>query len=315
MTEVHLKFGEGTGDGTNAINDVIVVEPASTHLFRLHPAAGGAEMHLRLKLRARPGAPEGAPYDLQVMLFVGRDNGADWRLLCDLSCDGLAQPGIEGGGVLLKGFVGDAQLLAVEELRAGGDVGLRLQVSATRIGVKAGPRLLRSPTEYLELTLAASDWLREWRRAQKGSFVELLLPLTGDPAYVEAVRNIVKGRELIQQGNLPEAVLAVRPTVELVRDGNGSELLPAGEARARLKTAKDTLARNRTREQRWLVVADDVFSLLSGGGAHPGVPDDWSREETVSASMIVGALLNLRVNQDSTSADPTAVHPLPPDTE
>jgi hypothetical protein len=103
----------------------------------------------------------------------------------------------------------------------------------------------------------------------------------------------------------------VRPTVELVSDGNGSELLPPREATARLKAAKDASARDRMREQRWLVLADDVFSLLSGGGAHPGAPGDWSREEAVSASLIAAALLNLRVSQNLMAPDQAAAFPLP----
>ncbi len=203
-------------------------------------------------------------------------------------------------------------MLAVDKLRAGGDVWLRLQMSATRVDATPTPRLSRQ-TGTLDLPLAASDWLRAFQRAQTGSYLELLLPLTGDPMYAEAVQHIAKGRQLIKEGHRGQGVVEVRQAVEMVRDGDGAVLLSLKDARARMDAATKPSARDRTREQRWLVAVDAVFSLMSSG-AHAGGEKDWSEAEAEAVVMMAASLLHQRVTENATLAFPAAaVYPLPDD--
>jgi hypothetical protein len=277
MTEAHLDFG------TTPL-DTIVVETSSRPIT-LHPAVGGAQVTLWVKLRTRAGAPVSAPYQLSATMFVSRTPRMGMRRVCELAPDYYPQPGSEGGEISLRGFISDAQILALEKFRAGGDLWIRLQLSATRVDPDPLPRLTNK-TGDLDLTLAGSDWLKALRQAQGGTFMEVLLPLTGDPAYVEAVKHIVKARELIQDGHPGQAVAEIRQSVEIVRSTDGPTTLTKDQAIARFNAAREKRGPDRTKEEGWTVLVGDLFSLTSAA-AHPttGQPIDWSDDE---ASALVG---------------------------
>ncbi len=136
----------------------------------------------------------------------------------------------------------------MDELRGDGDLRLTLEVSATRLEVDPVPRL-SSRNGQFDVIVAGSDWLKALRHAQKGSFLEVLLPLTGDPTYVNAVQHVASARQLLLEGLPKAAVAEVRQAVEIVRRTDGIETLTQNEAVNRFNAARSKPPTARTREE------------------------------------------------------------------
>jgi hypothetical protein len=296
---INLSFGN---------NDVLLVEQAARTLL-LHPAVAGAQVTVWIQVSVQEGSPLNIPHELAATMSASRGISQASQRLCTLAADSLAQPGLKGQAVQMSGYISDSQLLAVDTLRGGGDVELHLQVTASRVDPTVGAPRLSRQTGYLDVSVASSDWLREFRRAQTGTYLELLMPVTGDQTYVTAAKHLIKGRNLIREGHLDEGVVQARQSLELVRDGDGVTLLPRREAEERLRAAKSAAARDRTKEQRWLVVADALYSLMSSG-AHAGETQEWDRAEAEAAVVMAASLLHQRVEHSAPTTSPAAAYPL-----
>jgi hypothetical protein len=209
-------------------------------------------------------------------------------------------------------------MLAIEELRADGDLGIQLQVSATRIDTEPAPRLVNK-TGRLDIFLAGSDWLKAFRQAQKGSCLEVLLPLTGDPTYVKAVQHIVTARQLLQDGHPGDAVVRVRQSVEIVRSTDGTTTLTHQQAVDRFNGARGKRGSDRTREEGWTVLVGDLFNLVSTA-AHPttGDPIVWRDGEATALVGIAACLLAQMVDEhqhrapNSAPPEQATVYPVTP---
>jgi hypothetical protein len=98
---------------------------------------------------------------------------------------------------MLDGQIGDVQLRAIEARRDGADdLWVTLKIRAIRIdhapGQHEAAARLNSRSGELSFAVASSEWLAQWKRAQTGIFLEVLIPLTGHPDYAQAAGRVVE---------------------------------------------------------------------------------------------------------------------------
>jgi hypothetical protein len=135
-------------------------------------------------------------------------------------------------------------------------------------------------------SIQSGEWAEALERVDAGSFVELLVPLPTNKQLANSVRRLRKARELMRSDKVEEALGEARKAVEKVRKTYGTGKLAAAAGK------KD--ARQHTKEERWAIYVESVFSLLSGA-----VHDDegttehfvWTRAEADTLIMSVAGML------------------------
>lgn len=278
--------------------------------LRLWPAVGGA--HLNLEVRVSTGADRSPaiPYQVSALMRVGPGYQMNTRPLCQLAVSSTIQPGRDGTTCTFTGFVSDAQLRAVEELRGGADdLWIALNITATRIDelphraqpvTQAPEAVAQVPeavthahgvrftdrTATLDFSITSGEWLRAWEQVDAGSFMEVLVPLPEAPEYAKAVGRVRAARKLIQGDHLEEALGEARKAVEAVRAAYKTSNLAAA--------AKDKPRKERDKDERWALLVEDLFGLVSGA-AHDD-PDlsehfEWTRAEAVALVATTAGLL------------------------
>jgi hypothetical protein len=263
--------------------DAIVIEEA-TRPLQLHPGIGGAQSSIAITVHGTTDHTPPGPYLIAATMLLGRTiNSYHW--LGELRADDPVTVGRDAATITLRGFISDAQLRAAEEYRGDAEelwIELRILVS----GVESGTRLFGRRVS-LNFPISSGTWLRAWEQAQAGSYMEVLIPLPGDPEYAKAVQRVREARQLIHADNAEEAVNKARLAIEAVRRAYGTG---AAASRARKKESKY----DRDKEERWALVVEDLFDLLSGA-AHddPNVTEHftWTREEAIALTASVSGLV------------------------
>jgi hypothetical protein len=256
-------------------------EPRHPICFR--PGAGGAKVELRLNVRRTTVNPDSRTYQVAGWLSAGsRTNRV---AVCPLAAHSILNPSHADTQMCLVGFVGYDQLRVLEELRAGGDleVSIDLEVSC----IADSPPRFESRKAQEVIWLSPGEWSEAVSRVDAATFVELLIPITDFPRLASAARRVGGARHDIREGNYEEAIKKDRAALETVR----SEHAPS----ALLKSARTKSDhRQRSQAERWAVLIDAAFSLLSGA-VHddPGITEHftWNRADAVALTAIVGGLL------------------------
>jgi hypothetical protein len=174
----------------------------------------------------------------------------------------------------------DSQLRAVEQLRDGRDLPLRLHPDAVLLHPVDG---LYPVVQAQEVAFVPAEaWARQLEGLGAAVVMEVLvlLPLDGSELR-RAVSRIREAKGHITDGKYEEAVIKARAALDYVRQVVPSDSSAAG-----------TKSRERTQEQRWNILSDNLYSLASGANHDDEVTADfkWNRDDAV---MIVAAVAGL----------------------
>ena len=288
--QAHLDFGNG---------HTVRFEDTARPL-RLWPAVGGARIDLGVRASAGSDTTPATPYRVSAVMNIGANPTLGQLPLCQLTMDSAIQPGRDGGTFTLHGFLSDAQLRAAEEIRgAADDLWIRLEITAVMVEETAVTGGAQNPapshthqarlvdrTASLAFALSSGEWLKAWEQAAAGSYMEVLVPLPTDPGYAKAVERIQTARQLIHGNHLEEALGEARKAIEPVRE--------AYKTRATADTARGKPAKERDKDERWALLVEDLFALVSGA-AHddPGITEHfgWTRPEAVTIVATAAGLL------------------------
>lgn len=127
-----------------------------------------------------------------------------------------------------------------------------------------------------------------------GAFVELLVPLARGADYTDAVVALCEARDLLRQGKVDPAVVSARRAVEQVRVAYGTQKL--------FGAAVEKKPRQRTLDERWAFVVEDLFSTMSGAGDKDEVAKEFEYTREDAEMLIVataGMLKRLSVDSHS----------------
>lgn len=270
--------------------------------FRLWPAVGGAQLGLDVRVAAGRDDSPAPQYHLSAVMQVGLQPNIGMRDLCQLSADSLVAPGRDGTVVTFRGIISDTQLRAMEQLRGNAeDLWIGLKIRAMRVeelpsvtspagedgdGTHTHQTRLVARDTTLSFALSSGEWLKAWEQAAAGSFLEILVPLPGDPDYAKAVGRIATARKLVHGDHLEDALGEARMAIEPVRRAYKTVDVA--------KAARDKSPRERDKNERWALVVEDLFALLSGA-VHddPDVTEHfvWNRAETLALVAAAAGLL------------------------
>lgn len=185
----------------------------------------------------------------------------------------------------MTGFVSHDQFRVLEELRSGGD--MEISINFQVLCLAENPIRFDARTTQEVFWLSPGEWSEAVSRVEAAAFVELLVPIVKDPRFNAAAKRLIDVRDHIREGQYEEAVKNDRAALEPVRAAHcSSALLKNARAKANPK--------QRDQAERWAVLIDDLYSLLSGA-VHDdaGVTENftWSRADAAALTAMVGGLL------------------------
>jgi hypothetical protein len=246
-------------------------------------AAGGAKIVLRLNVRRTSTNPDGRTYRIAGWLSAGaRHNRV---MVCPLTVENILNPSHVDTPMEMTGFVSHDQLRVLEELRNGGDMEISMNLEV--VCLAEGPVRFDGRTTQEVFWLTPGEWSEAVARIEAGTFVELLIPITRDSGFATAAGRLRDARDDVRDGQYEEAIKKARAALEPVKAAHSSGALLSA---ARAKTDP----RQRDQPERWAVLIDAAFSLLSGA-VHDdsGVTENftWSRADAVALIATVGGLL------------------------
>lgn len=269
------------------------LEP-SRDVLRLIPAVAGAQLELSMRViaSALPAVEQPAGierFGLAAAVFVSRVAHQGRRLLCRVAAGHLVSPTARGAEVRVTGLVSAEQLRTVEELRAGGDLWLTLGVEVTT--VTANPPGPAGWTGELSFPVRGGEWATQLELVDAGAFVEVLVPVPDTADLAAAVQRLGEARRLLQDNEIDAALGAARralePVLEAVRYGGLA------------KGAQAKSARDRDLPERFAVLAEATFSLLSGAAHDDEVTAgfQFSRPEAVALVATTAGLVKRLASQ------------------
>ncbi|MCU1682920.1 MAG: hypothetical protein JWQ81_3659 [Amycolatopsis sp.] len=227
---------------------------------------------------ASVGLEEGLPIQLSGDLHIELNNANRW--LGPLHIKHVTTRGYTCTEQLTCSL-SDSQLRALEALRDGKDLPLRLHLDAVLLYPVDG---LYPVAQAQEVALVRAEvWARQLASVGTAVVMEVLVPLPLDGSELRrAVGRIREAKGHITDGKYEEAVIKGRAALDYVR-----EVVPADPS------AQKTVAKVRTQAQRWRVLIDDLYSLASGANHDDAVTEDftWSRDDAVMIVSTVAGLL------------------------
>ncbi|MEV7969019.1 hypothetical protein AB0O34_23955 [Sphaerisporangium sp. NPDC088356] len=255
------------------------------HALRLRPAVGGALVELSLAVSRNSESKEPRPMQISATMRVSRVSHSNSRPLCKIEANNVITPHQQATEHIFVGFISDAQVRAVEELRLTGRLWITLDLNA--IWVSPNPDAsLNQRTSQLNFDVPSGEWIEELERVDAATHVELLIPITDNTKHAKAAHRIRTARDHLRQGENGAAVGEIRKPLDRIR----RETRTRPVAQAALN--KDRLIRDQ--DERWAVFIEALFDLLSGE-AHddPGTTEHftWTRAEAAVLTATVAGLL------------------------
>jgi hypothetical protein len=235
-------------------DNVLDIEPARA-AFLLFPAVGGARLELRVKVAATIPNPEKAPPScaLSGLVLIGPATGNQLYDLCPVSAANLIDPTVRAVDVLLTGYVSSHQLAVVEELRQGDRLLMLLRPQAECMYAIPGP--IRRTGIDVRIDLLPGEWAEQYERVDATAFIEVQVPVTGNSEQANAARRLREARSKIGKGEFEAAIQQSRLALEPVRAAYRTATVAS--------TARPKPARERTKDERWALRVEDLFSWLS----------------------------------------------------
>jgi hypothetical protein len=239
----------------------------------LAPAAGGARLELRLRVALAVEVPARS-YRIAATADVSRFSQQNRHMLCRLEGAYPVTPTLRGAEVRLVGYVSAEQLRVIDELRAAsGNFWLNLTFDVSTIS--GTPPELIARTGDLSLVVRSATWGEQTQRIAAASFIDVLVPMPQSADMASAVARLHEARQLLLDGKYDPALGEARKALEPVR----------AAMRTAYQSAKaKTDARQRSLEERFAMMVEDLFSLLSGAAHDDPVTQNftYSREDAVT---------------------------------
>ncbi|MQA97275.1 MAG: hypothetical protein GEV11_22520 [Streptosporangiales bacterium] len=257
-----IRLGLGPGDATVHLN-------AGMGVHRLDIPMTVASVRL----------PTDMPIQLSGDLYTELSHAAPW--LGSLHLKQIATRAFEVTEYLTCSL-NDSQLQGIEAARDGRDVRLRLDLKAVLL--HPVDTLYPIAQTQTSISVPAAAWARQLEALGKAVVLEVLVPLPLDGSELrQAVERIREAKGHITDGRYEEAVRAARLALDYVKDA-----IPREDA----ARAQKYPPKQRTQEQRWSVLVDDLYSLASSTHHDDAVTENfaWRRDD---ALMIVGAVAGL----------------------
>jgi hypothetical protein len=264
-------------------NDRLDFEAARDAL-RLTPAVGGTTIELNLKVGRAVDSATPSRYRIAAVLDISRLSQQGRRRLCRLEARYLVTPSVRPTPFSLTGFASDEQLRAAENVRRGGDLWFALALDVWT--VDAEPAGLAAYNGDMSFPIPAGEWCTQLELVDAGSVVEILVPMPSAPEHAAAVKRLQEARQLLRDNEVDAALGAARkalePVLEAARDGGLA------------KGAQAKSARDRTLDERFAVLVENTFSLLSGAAHDDEVTRDfrYSRAEAEALLATTAGLVN-----------------------
>ncbi|MEV7801940.1 hypothetical protein AB0O28_03210 [Microbispora sp. NPDC088329] len=206
-----------------------------------------------------------------------------------MEAEQLIAPTVRQTEFHLVGFVSDDQLRAAEELRRGAELWFTLALRVRTVDGEL-PTLV-SYSGHLTFPVEAGEWSSQLERVDAGSFFEVLVPMPEAADHAAAVRRLQEARRLLRDNQLDAALGEARKALEPV--------LEAVRAQGLAKGASEKRARERTLNERFAVLVEDVFSLLSGAAHDDEITKDFqfTRAEALALLATTAGLVNRLAQQ------------------
>jgi hypothetical protein len=190
-------------------------------------------------------------FHFRAELSVSRLRHQNERMVCRLVGKHHVTPTPQGSSLTLTGFVGQDQIRVIEEVRAGNDLVLHMELAAVTV---VDSRLEQHRGDVY-IDVRGEEWAREIERVDQGTFVEVLVPMPKNKTLATAVKRITEARDLLRAGEFDSALGKARLALKAVRKRLGT---------IAVKNAAPADAKQRSQEQRTAVLVEAVYSLLCG---------------------------------------------------
>lgn len=260
------------------------------HESYLRMGIGTHELSLQTSVQA-PWRPEGRAPDDAILIFsahaelgptYGRHALADIQETFRL----YGHPSHQHLRLLLS----DDQLVAIEDARKGGPVEILLNITATLLD---GGAQIRDCQETYRVP--SERWLEMLHQAGVGASINVRVtgPLNelanaaqsdDDPSAGRAVARLREARRELLDGRYEACIKTCRAVLEHIR---------AMQTELAQPPSQDVKKRERTQDQRWAALLDDVFGLASGASHDDEVTADfrWSQRDAQAVLAVTAGLL------------------------
>lgn len=220
----------------------------------LYPGLAGAQIELRLTAYRTNAEAANTFYQTCAVMYFGPSSNMGRRRVGEVRQSGSRSFGISPQQINLVGLVTDEQLRAAEELRAGGDLWITLELEMATIAYAEGGLTTYSGTFSFPVT--PGEWGPQVENVEAGGYVEVLVPVPKDPEYAKMVRRLAEARALLLDGKIDAAIGAARLALEPVLEETRTVITPAA--------LKAINGKDRTLEQRIAAMVEATHSALCG---------------------------------------------------
>ena len=266
---VDLQFGQTAALRVNA--------GFGTATVRLAPGVGVHRLLIDVTVTAFKLA-EHLPVQISGDLYAELTNGPRW--LGSLHVKHFVTRDLDNCPEQLTCSLSDGQLRAIEDLRGGDDLRLRLHLVAVLLHSVDGLHPVGANQE--QATVPSEVWARQLKSLGAATVIEVLVPFPHDGSELrQAVTRIRDAKGHITDGRYGEAIRTARLALDYIRDVQKTD------------APSDTKARDRNQAQRWDALINDLYSLANGA-SHDDVATrdfEWSRADAVMIVASVSALL------------------------
>lgn len=243
------------------LNDLILRVEETPQGVALVSVLGGARLELKVQVftNKEPHSALGG-VRLSGTVHVGNTMISRRHELCAVNTDYMFNPQVSPQTVTLQGYVSTEALRELEEVRLGGPLAMALE-GPTAVWVEGNPpgaSMMQARGTALAFQLYGEQWASQLENVTGASYVEVMVPITGDPELQTAAGRIRTARRYIGEGNLDAVAGELRQALEPVREAyDVLNLNKTGLA----KTGADK--KNRTKGERWALAVQSLYDYLS----------------------------------------------------
>lgn len=242
-------------------NDLILRVEETPQGVALVSVLGGARLELRVQVFTnKQPHPALGGVRLSGTVLIGNAVIARQHELCAVSSDYTFTPQVSPQTVTLQGYVSARALLELEEVRLGGPLTMALE-GPTAVWVDGNPpgaSMMQTRGTALTFQLYGEQWLSQLENVTAASYVEVMVPITGNPELQTAAGRIRTARRYIGEGNLDAVAGELRQALEPVREAY-NVLSLYQTALAKTGTSK----KDRTKDERWALAVQSLYDYLS----------------------------------------------------
>ena len=186
--------------------------------LRLEPAFDGAQIAVELRSWTQNPQQDQIAVLVSATLLVGRShNPNEMRPLAALRSDGLVCNHASPTRLTLSGYASAQARREVEEKRVGGELWLVLADLKATASHGTPAKFSEGIGTNLAVKVLAGQWAAELEKVTDASYVEILVPFTGDPEMSIAAGRVRKARALIRSDEFNAAAGELRQALEPVR--------------------------------------------------------------------------------------------------